>query len=158
MAELTENTDFAFAVFAEVKEHEKPLVMMGLSFGRLIDDIVLPLEENKPFFIDGAPVKKDNVKRIKILKEKESLSGNIADLHWIMRRGNVDLQKIIPSQYHIRIEALLREGGEDVTSQVLKAFDTAIKPKLKDYLPNRVELINAASRIFVEALKSLGGV
>ena len=35
----------SFAIFAECRDFERPLIMTGLSFGRLIDDIVKPLEE-----------------------------------------------------------------------------------------------------------------
>jgi hypothetical protein len=45
--------------------------------------------------------------------------------------------------------------GEDVTSQVIKAFDFKIKPCLKDYLPKREELIAAAFQVFVESVKAL---
>ena len=57
----------------------------------------------------------------------------------------------------MRLEALLRWATEDVTTQVIKAFDTSIKPKLKDYLPKREELISAATGVFIQAIKALGG-
>jgi len=42
-----------------------------------------------------------------------------------------------------------------VTAQVLKAYNQAVKPSLKDYIPKREELISAATNIFVEAMKAL---
>jgi hypothetical protein len=33
-----------------------------------------------------------------------------------------------------------------------------IKPKLKDYLPNKEALLNAAVTVFAESIKSLSGV
>ena len=44
-----------FAIFAEVKEYDKPLIMHNLPFGRLINDIVVPYKSKKSFFIDGVP-------------------------------------------------------------------------------------------------------
>jgi hypothetical protein len=43
-----------------------------------------------------------------------------------------------------------------VTAQIIKAYDRAIKPSLKDYLPKRDELIKAAMTVFIEAVKKLG--
>lgn len=68
---------------------------------------------------------------------------------------NLDKQKLYAEQYHVRLEALLRESGEDVTSQVIKAYDRMIKPRLKDYIPKREELTKAALTIFVESMKAL---
>ncbi len=72
-----------------------------------------------------------------------------------MRESEKEIQKLYGDQYHVRLEVALREGGEDVTSQVIKAFDSEIKPKLKDYLPKRKELIKAASSFFWEGIKRL---
>jgi hypothetical protein len=56
----------------------------------------------------------------------------------------------------VRLQALFRELGEDVTSQVIKAYAAKIKPSLRDYIPKREELIQAALTIFVESIKVLG--
>ncbi|MEI9449090.1 hypothetical protein V8T50_23680, partial [Vibrio parahaemolyticus] len=56
-----------FAVYAEVDGIEKPLILSELTFGRLIDDIVVPYQLGQPFFIDGVVVKAEKLKRIKIL-------------------------------------------------------------------------------------------
>jgi len=72
-----------------------------------------------------------------------------------MRRGDLKKQELYAKQYHVRIEALFRESGEDVTAQVIKAYNTVIKPKLKDYLPNREALLNAAVKVFSEGIKAL---
>ena len=53
------------------------------------------------------------------------------------------------------MEALLREYGEDVTSQAIHAYRTVIKPQFKDYLPNKEALLNAAIKVFYETLKVL---
>jgi hypothetical protein len=64
---------------------------------------------------------------------------------------------MIGQQYHVRLEACLRETGEDVTSQVISAFDKTIKPSLKDYLPKREELIQAALQFFIKNVSQLAG-
>jgi hypothetical protein len=69
--------------------------------------------------------------------------------------GGIEKQKLYAEQYHVRLEALLRESGEDVTSQVIKAYDRTIKPSLKDYIPKREELTKAALTVFVESIKAL---
>ncbi len=51
----------------------------------------------------------------------------------------------------------MRESGEDVTEQVIKAFRTVIKPKLKDYIPNKEALLDAAVKVFGESVKLLSG-
>jgi hypothetical protein len=147
-----------FAVFAEVDGFERPLIMTGLTFARLIDEVVFPNEEDKPFFIDGARVDKKNIRRLKILRQKEAFQTAFFDLHHGMRRKDEKIQKIYGEQYHVRLEAALREGCEDVTSQVIKAYDAKIKPNIKQYLPNRSEIIQGAWTVLLEALKKLGGL
>ena len=154
---MTDPVEPRFAVYAESRDHDKPLVVTGLTFARLIDDIVHPYEEDKPFFVDGAPVTKNKLKRIKIVREREGLARSLADLHHSLRRGDASTQKILGDQYHIRVEAILRASGEDVTSQVLKAFNAKIRPHLKDYLPKKEELIKATLQLFLDELKRLGG-
>ena len=117
--------------------------------------MVVPFEKKEPFLIDGASLKCDKIRRLKILRQKETFKTAFADLHCGLRRQEKDLQKIYGEQYHVRLEAALREGCEDVTSQVIKAFDMKIKPKLKDYLPKRKELIKATYQVFLTAMKIL---
>jgi hypothetical protein len=69
--------------------------------------------------------------------------------------GEHQTQKIYGDQYETRFEHALRTDAEDVTSQIVKAYNQAVKPKLKDYIPQRGELISAATTIFVEAMKAL---
>lgn len=157
MSETQISEEPRFAVFAEVSGHEKPLLMTGLTFPRLIDDVVVPFEGKEPFFVDGAPVTREKIQRLKIIRQTSDFEGFFHDLHWRLRERNLSEQKVLAEQYHIRLEAMLRECGEDVTSQVVKAFDATIRPRLKDYLPKREELIGAALRVFIEGLRTLGG-
>jgi len=144
-----------FAVFAEATGYQRPLVMTDMSFGRLIDEIIFPYETDQPFFIDGAPLKKTNLSRLKVLRQSPSLAGRLADLYNGLTRGPIEKQRLYGEQYHVRLEALLRESAEDVTAQVLKAFDRTVKPSLKDYLPKREVLIAAAFQFFLESMRNL---
>jgi hypothetical protein len=146
-----------FAVFAEADGQSKPLIMTDLTFARLMDEVVLPYQTDEPFFIDGASLKKQSLKRLKIIKQEDFFNTTYHDLHHAMRwRGSdIKTRQLYAEQYHIRLEALLRESGVDVTAQIIKAFDRTIKPSLKDYLPKREELIKAALTIFVESMKAL---
>jgi hypothetical protein len=53
------------------------------------------------------------------------------------------------------LEAILRRWGEDVTAQVIKAFEHRIRPALKDYLAKREALIKGAFDSFHETAKAL---
>ena len=44
------------AVLAEKKDYERPLYLHSLSFGRLMDDVVVPYEAGDAFFVDGVSV------------------------------------------------------------------------------------------------------
>ena len=155
--EQQEQQEPQFAVLAEKKDHSKPLVLTHLPFGRLIDDVILPYAEDEPFFIDGVPVQRDQLERIKIIQQKERFGPHFDDLHLYLRWGDLQRQKLYADQYQTRLDALLRELGEDVTSQAIKAFNTEIKPRLRDYLAGkREELIGAAYQLFLASVKILG--
>jgi len=147
-----------FAVFAEAEDNDKPLILLNLSFARLIDDVVFPFEKKEPFFIDGVPLTREKIRKLKILRQGEGFLRSLAWLHRGLSHGDVKRQKTYGDQYFIRFEAAIRTGCEDVTSQVIKAFDTKIKPRLKDYLPNREELIEATAKFFWEGIKTLSGM
>ena len=151
-----EKKEDLFAVYAVRKSEPTPLIQSHLPFGRLMDDVIVPFESDEMFFVDGAPVKATDLDRIKIIRQKESFNRTFHDLHHGMRwGGDLKRQELYAKQYHVRIEALLRESGEDVTAQVVKAYRTVIKPKLKDYLPNRESLLDAAVKVFAESVRVL---
>ena len=79
------------------------------------------------------------------------------EAHATGRRGDPKRQDLYAKQYHIRLEALLRESGKDVTAQVIKAYNTVIKPKLKDYFPKKEALLDAAIKVFYKSIKALSG-
>jgi len=151
-----ETTNLMFAVIAEVKDNDKPLYLHNLNFARLMDDIVVPYQNKDPFFIDGVPTKSENLKRIKIIQQKESFAELFDDLHNRLRLGMSSGRRVPAEDYQVKLYALFREAGEDVTSQVIKAYDTKIKPSIADYLPKREELISGALKVFIEAMKILG--
>jgi hypothetical protein len=144
-----------FAIIAESKNYERTLYLHDLTFARLIDDVVFPYETKEPFFIDGVAVKSEDLKKIKIVRQKESYEQMFFDLHSDLRASRSSGYKLPAAEYTVRLEALFREAGEDVTSQVVKAFNERILPRLKEYIPNRQELIQGASQVFIEAMKLL---
>ncbi len=144
-----------FGIVAELEGHQKQLVLLDLTFGRLIDEIVVPYEEDQPFFIDGVPVTKSKIRRIKIIKLGEMFRNGIWELERGMTLGEHQKQKIYGEQYETRFEHILRTVADDVTAQVIKAYVQVVKPSIKDYLPKRQELISAATTVFVEAMKAL---
>lgn len=146
-----------FAVFAEAEGYNRPLILVNLTFGRLIDEVIVHYEQNEPFFVDGVPLVKKGIRKLKILRQGERFAFLFFHLHWQMRLSQKDIQKLYGEQYYVRLEALFREACQDVTSQVIKAFSTEIKPRLKDYLPNRKELIQGAFKVFIESIRLLGG-
>ncbi len=154
MPEEDQNKGPFFGVIAEVDGHAKQLVLLNVTFARLIDEIVVPYDTDEPFFIDGVSVSKKRIKRIKII----SLTGRFLQGMWELERGLTrgehQSKKIYGDQYETRFEHILRTA-DDVTSQIIKAYNTAVKPKLKDYIPKREELISAATTIFLEAMKAL---
>lgn len=143
-----------FTIYAIRKHETTALIQMGLSWERLMEDIVQPFDSGDMFFIDGAPVKATDLDRLKILVETESFRGAFATLNWHLRTGDTKAKEMYIKQYHGFIEALLREHGQDVTSQVVSAFRIAIKPKIRDYMPNKEALLDAAVKIFSESAKA----
>jgi hypothetical protein len=144
-----------FAVIAEKQGYDRILKMEFLTFNRLMDEIVKPYNEGESFFIDGAPITSEKLTRIKILKQKPQFEGLFHDLHWRLRCGSAE-KKMYADQYDVRVDAIFREGTEDVTSQIIQAYNTEVKPKLIHYMPNRQEILGAAFAAFINAMKSLG--
>lgn len=151
------NNTARFAVLAEAESYEIPIYQADLTFARLMDDIVVPYQMSEPFFIDGVPVTPNKLRRIKLLQLADSFQEARGTFETsLTRSGNPAVRKTYGEQYHIRLEHDLRMHSVDVTSQVIKAYNQAIKPSIKDYLPRRNELIPAALELFTQGLKSLG--
>lgn len=148
------NQDTKYAVIAESNDYSgKELYLHDLSFAQLMDDIVVPYESDNSFFIDGVQVKKGSLKKIKIVRQKPSFESLLIELHYFLRAGSSSSRKVPAKDYPILLSAIFREAGEDVTAQVIKAYDNKIRPSLKDYLPKREELIRGAFEVFLEGMK-----
>lgn len=145
-----------FAVYAETRGNSKALILTGLTFARLMDDVVVPYQSEEPFFVDGAPVKPTELIRIKVIRQMPSFTYEFQRFHMHMRNGDVATKRLHAEQYSVMLEAMLRDSGEDVTSQIIKAYDKTIKPSLRDYLPRREELIQAAWSVFFQGIQALG--
>lgn len=155
MTQTVQKKEPLYGVIAEMEGRNKQLVLLNIPFGRLIDEIVKPYDTDEAFFIDGVPLKKNEIRRIKIVSLTEKFQHGLSELDSGLQYGDHQRQKIYGDQYETRFEHVLRTAAEDVTSQVIKAYNQAVKPRLKDYIPKREELISAATTIFVEAMKAL---
>lgn len=144
-----------FGVIAEAEGYGNQLVLLNMPFGRLLDEIIVPYDSGEPFFIDGVPVTKPKIRRIKIVKLGDKYQRGIWELECGLTRGDSVSRKTYGDQYQTRFEHILRTDTIDVTSQVIKAYNEVIKPSIKDYLPKREELIGAATKVFIEAMRTL---
>lgn len=88
-----------FAVVAEKRGHGKSLYLHDLTFARLIDDVIVPYESDKPFFIDGVPLKRDELTRIKIVQQSQL--GHASVQTTLDRYGH-----LLPETQHIASERL----------------------------------------------------
>ena len=159
MSAIAANRDnLAFGIFAEANGFERPLIMLKMPFGRLMDEIILPFRGDEAFFVDGVSLKKQDLKKLKILRLSPEFESEFWQFNACLKSADDKLARIFGDQYNIRLEALLRETGEDVTSQVVTAFDRKINPSLKDYLPKRTELIQGALTYFLTNLTQLAGL
>ena len=143
-----------FAVLAEKKDYERPLYLHSLSFGRLMDDVVVPYESGDAFFVDGVSVEKKNLVRIKIVRQSPNFDHHFMQLHHYAARPSSG-KFVNASDYAVRLDVLFRGHSEDVTGQIINAFKVGIFPRLKEYMPKRDELLSAALTVFVEATKRL---
>lgn len=100
-------------------------------------------------------LKKTEIRRIKIISLTAEFDNGLWELERGLKHGEHQARKIYGDQYETRFEHILRTDAEDVTSQIIKAYNQAVKPRLNDYIPKRGELISAATTIFVEAMKAL---
>lgn len=103
-----------FGVVAEVDGRQRQLVLLNLTFGRLIDEIVVPYDSGDPFFIDGVPITKAKIKRIKIIKLGQKFRHGLHVLERGLTRGDPQTRKTYGDQYESRFEHLLRTDADDV--------------------------------------------
>ena len=144
-----------FCVYAKVRSINKPLLMLGLSFGRVVDDVLIPFEKNEKLFLDGVPSNKSDILQIKILKETTNFKQAHGWLHNDLRNSNEKRMELVAKNYEVMLDEVIRTNCEDITAQVMKAFDNSIKPKLMDYLPKKEEIIKAGFEVLLKSLESL---
>ena len=155
LEETTSQEDRKFTLFAARKGMQESLIQIDLPWQRLMEDVVFPFDGGEMFFIDGAAVRPTDLDRLKILLQGPGFSAAFAELNRGLRVGEARSKEMYAKQYYAFLEAILRNRCEDVTSQVIRAYKTAIKPSLKDYMPKKEFLLDSAVKIFVEGMKLL---
>jgi hypothetical protein len=145
--------DARFAVLVEKDGHTAPVYLHGLTLTRLYEDVVVPYEEDKPFFVDGVPIRnRSDLKRLKIIRQDSRLTFDLFRLYDGIKRG-ADKRVAIPTgDYPGRLIALFQESREDVTSSIVNAYQE--KKPLKLPLD---KLIEAASAVAAAAIKARFG-
>jgi hypothetical protein len=143
-----------FTITAVRKDNPAFLLQLNLSWARLMEDVVIPFDSGEMFFVDGAAIKATDLDRLKILVNGEGFDNAFELLHWQMRTGSTTTKEMYAKQYPVFIEAMLREYCNDVTSQVVSAYKTAIKPRLKDHMPDKNAIFDAGVKILVEGMKA----
>jgi hypothetical protein len=143
--------ELRFAILAEKEGDPRGLFLHDLTINKLYEHIVVPYEEDKPFFIDGVPLERKTLRRIKIIRESEAFVHDLDRLHNRVKnpRGS-DMHTPI-SDYPGQLVALFQERNLDVTSDVINAY----REKRKLRLPVD-ELIAAAAQIATAAIRSAG--
>jgi hypothetical protein len=154
---ITDAADSRFTIFAVRKASPEPLIQLDIPWERLMTDIVEPYDSGGMFFIDGAPVKASDLDRLKILVNGPGFRSTFAFLNRDLRSGDVKQRETSAKNYHILVEAMLRSQCTDITSQVICAFRTAVKPKLSDRLPDKSVLFDAAIKLLIESTKAWAG-
>jgi hypothetical protein len=134
------------------------MIALDLPFARLFDDVIVPYQSDEPFFIDGVPCEKRRLKKIKVLEQHEGAHSLYEDFHSRIRLSGKEIQRLYAEQYYVRLEALLRESTNDVTSQIIKAYKQAIEPNIGEYLEKRKSLIELAYKAFSDGIKLLGSI
>ena len=162
MTELTEQGNEVrrrFAVYAEKQGYDKPLVLVDLSFGEVVDTIVKPHETGEPFRIDGVPVTPADLLKLKIVEQDANFMTEYRRVKRdLITPGNRDqkARDTAAKHYDVIISDLVRGSGIDVTNQVLGVFEEKVKPSLTDYLPRREELLEVAFTAYRAWMKSIG--
>jgi hypothetical protein len=153
---ISDPANSRFTIFAIRKTNPEPLLQLNLPWERLMTDIVEPYDAEEMFFIDGAPVRATDLDRLKILVNHQGLEGRLAEINRGMRVGDPKSKEMYAKQYHVFMDAAVRHYCTDVTSQVVNAFKTAVKPKLSDRIDKKL-LFDAAIKLVIEGTKAWSG-
>jgi len=147
------DTEQKYAVLAERKEYEKRLYLHDLDFAALVTDIVTPYEEKKPFFIDGVPVVRDSLLKIKIIKQIATFRQEFDRLHQLVAYQMSSGHRVPIQDYPGRLDALFRGSGIDITNSLMNAY----QEKKKLNLPKE-ELIKGIFTLLAEGMKTTLGL
>lgn len=141
-----------FGVLAQKVGSSRPLYMHGLTFERLMDDVIVPYDQKQPFFIDGVPVTRETLERIKVVRQGTSFDHYFRKLHE-MAQAPSSAAFVRAEDYPTRLDVVFRAHTEDVTAQMVQAYTRGVLPGIKDYVKKRPELLKVAFGIFTEGMK-----
>lgn len=156
--------DFKFAVVAETDKYDKPLLVVDLTLDKLLEDVVVPFNSDEPFYIDGVPLTAPDVKRIKILLQKDDFSEKMNNLHLTISNNSGNMhraaeRKLAIGEYPMRVEGIVRVDTEDITSQVVRAYMNEIRPSAAntgEFIEKRDTLVEKTKEAIVHALVGIG--
>jgi hypothetical protein len=143
--------ELRFAVLAEKEGDIRSLFLHGLTITKLYEHIVVPYEEDKPFFVDGVPLERKTLRRIKIIREDQEFVQDLDRLHNRVQLPRASDMHTPIADYPGLLVSLFQERNVDVTSDVINAYRE--KKKLKLPLD---ELIAAAAQIATAAIRGAG--
>jgi hypothetical protein len=101
--------EIRFAVLAEKGDNPTVLFMHGLTIAKLYDHIIVPYEEDKPFFIDGVPTEKKSLRKIKIIREDQKFVRDLNRLHNRIKNPKGSALFTPIADYPGRLAALFQE-------------------------------------------------
>jgi hypothetical protein len=120
-------TELLYAVLGEAKEYDKPLFSHSMSLKALMVDIVGPYESGDAFRLDGVPVTKDTLTRLKVVKQGSGLTFSIDKCGRYLHRGKQS--KLSRDAYWDRIDMHFRQCP-DVTNLLVQAYVDRFKPEV----------------------------
>jgi hypothetical protein len=164
MEESALTNDMKFAVVAETSKYPKPLLFHDLTLSKLLEDVVVPYNSDEHFFIDGVPLCADSICRIKVLLQHDDFAKRIRALYETISDSSGDLRlahmrHLAIAEYTMRVEGILRSSAEDITTQVIRAYVTEIKPEASgttEFVSKRTPLIEKTQVAIMRALVAIG--
>ena len=152
--------DRHFAVYAEKNGYDKPLMLVDLTFGEVMDTVVKPHQTDEPFRIDGVLVTPGaDLLKLKVVEQDVNFMTEYRHVKGDLIRPRQRDQKARDAaarHYDVIMSDLMRGNGMDVTNQVLGVFEDKVKPRLRDYLPNREVILQAAFEAYRTWMRSIG--
>jgi hypothetical protein len=141
-----------YAVLAEKRSYDKRLYLHDLTFDQLVDEVVVPCGDGKPFFIDGVPVEQKTLEKIKIVKQAPTFAPQFTRLHQHLDFPKDAPHRVTIQDYPGRLDALFRAAGSDITTSLVAAY----REKKPLNLP-KDELVKGLFSLVAVGIRSLGG-